>query len=123
MRIDTSIQDFVKKINSSIFTYFTLPELVTFFLFSLSLLVFSLVLAYSTRDERHVFAYHQNTEKLYTAHAEDTKKALFFGAKTGKVYYYSWCKAGARVKEKNRLYFDNEGRAKNSGRELSKLCK
>lgn len=122
MRIDTSIQDFVKKINSHIFVYLTLPELVTLFIFSLSLLIFSLVLAYVTRDERHVFVYHQSTESAYAVSVEDSKKALFFSAKTGKVYYYSWCKAGSRVKEKNRLYFESEEMAKISGRTLSHLC-
>lgn len=122
MRIDTSIQDFVKKINSHIFVYVSLSELITLFLFSLSLLTFSLVLVYVARDERHIFVYHQNPQSTYAVNTVDSKKALFFSAKKGKVYYYSWCKAGARVKEKNRLYFESEESVKGSGRKLSHFC-
>lgn len=125
MRIEHSIQDFLKKINSCLYGLVSPKEVYTFSLFCLSFLIFSLSFSYVTKNERHVFVF-QKEERAATLEGElsrgEISKSVYFGSKNSKVYYYSWCKAGQRVKEKNRVYFQTEKEVKDGGRTLSKLC-
>ena len=122
MRIDTSIQDFLRKINSRILFYVSPTEILFFFSLSLSLLLFIGILSFVTKDERHVFVYTEGKDESVTKESATRKNNAYFASKSGKVYYTSFCKAGNRVKEGNRIYFTLESEAKSSGRELSKLC-
>ena len=122
MRIDTSIQDFLRKINSRILTVISPFSLIVVTLFCLSFLLFILILAYTVRGDRHVFIYQENRTASSTRAGPVAGKGLYFASKSGKVYYSAFCKAGKRVKESSRIYFENEVAAKNSGRTLSKLC-
>jgi len=49
-----------------------------------------------------------------------SKKFLFVASKSGKVYYKISCKN--RIKDKNKIYFKNEGDAKKIGLRRSKTC-
>ncbi len=122
MRIDTSIQDFLRKINSRILTVVTPFSLIVVTLFCLSFLLFILTLAYTVRGERHVFVYQENDVKVSSAQGSQVGKRAYFASKSGKVYYSAFCKGGKRVKESSRIYFESEAGAKGSGRTLSKLC-
>ncbi len=122
MRIDTSIQDFLRKINSRILTAASPFSLVVVTLFCLSFLLFILILAYAVRGERHVFVYQENSVKVSPGQSDQAGKGSYFASKSGKVYYSAFCKAGKRVKESSRIYFESEVSAKDSGRRLSKLC-
>ena len=122
MRIDTSIQDFLKKINSHLLFHFPLREAVAFFLFSSLLLISVLVYIFATQGERHHFVYIPHEGEIEEEGAQSRGKGLYMGSKTGKVYYPVWCKGGSRIKESSRMYFANESAAKEGGRTLSKLC-
>ncbi len=46
----------------------------------------------------------------------------FVASDGGKVYYYKTCKAYARIKEENRIWFKTEMLAKANGYSLAKKC-
>jgi hypothetical protein len=43
-------------------------------------------------------------------------------SRTGKTYFYSWCKGVEKIKEVNKITFSSEEEARASGRVLSKTC-
>ena len=89
----------------------------------LSLPFFMVFLSFWTKDDRHTFLYKEGDIAVKKINTKSDRDLSFFGSKNGKVYYYSWCKAGNKIKESNRIYFESEGEAKGRGRALSKLCK
>ena len=122
MRIDTSIQDFLRKINSRLLFYIHPAEALFFSSLALSFLIFIITLSFITKEDRHVFVYTEGKEEVASAQRKGLAPFGYFGAKSGKVYYTSFCKAGSRVKEANRVYFSTKEEAFSSGRTLSKLC-
>jgi hypothetical protein len=122
MRIDTSIQDFLRKINSRILFYIHPAEALFFSALALFFLIFIITLSFITKEDRHVFIYTEGKEEEASAQGKGSASFGYFGAKSGKVYYTSFCKAGSRVKEVNRVYFAKKEEAIGSGRTLSKLC-
>jgi hypothetical protein len=59
-----------------------------------------------------------------TTHSNSaTAKSTIFGSKSGTKYYYSWCKAGNRVKLENRIYFESTKQAEAAGRLRAASCK
>lgn len=62
---------------------------------------------------------------------EEEKDALFakvststiVASRTGKKYYFVWCKGVANLKESNKIYFDSEDQAKKRGLTLANNCK
>ena len=43
--------------------------------------------------------------------------------KTGKKYYFVWCKGAMNLKEKNKIYFASEDLAKRAGKTLANNCR
>ncbi len=55
---------------------------------------------------------------------QDTNdKRKYVASRNGSKYYPQGCDALERIHKENRMYFATEKRAKQSGRELSELCK
>lgn len=113
-----SIQDYLKKINSSL-TYFDILSL------SLTFLGLSFFLWYLFYAE-----VEKKVEILYKAGAvEESDKtlplrnSLPFGSKNGKTYTFAWCGGSGNIKEVNKIYFSSQEDAEAKGRNLSKLCK
>jgi len=58
------------------------------------------------------------------AESEDAqKKRKFVASRNGEKYYSLDCEAYERIHKENRVFFATRKRAKQSGRELSELCK
>lgn len=107
-----SIQDYLKKINSSI----TIPDVLSLFATLVILsgtLLYAKVTAPDPLPVRYIYG------ELNTS---ETGENLPFGSKSGKTYTYSWCGGSSSILPKNKVYFTSEQDAIAKGRILSKLC-
>jgi hypothetical protein len=59
--------------------------------------------------------------ELYNKNNEITESRPFASV-NGKTYTFNWCSGASIISDKNKIYFDTEKEAQNSGRTLSKLC-
>jgi hypothetical protein len=111
-----SIQDYAKKINSWISLVDCISLLVTM-LFLVGFVAFL--------HGRHTVAslpvtYYVATSSPAASELGDTSRP--FGSTKGKTYTFSWCRNSGAISAKNKIYFDTEDLAKQSGRVLSKFC-
>lgn len=111
----SSIQDYLKKINSSI----TWLACFGLFVTALFLGVFTGFLYFQQKKVNKEVVYLQKEYEESFVKAVDTRP---FGSKNGKTYTFSWCSRSNVILEKNKVYYANEEDAKSSGRLLSKLC-
>lgn len=112
----TSIQDYLKKINSNLsFSDTTSIALTALFLLLLSLY-------FSVLFEKRQVPVTYRTSSRSSAGEDMSADARPFGSKSGTTYTYSWCQGSDRIKEANKVYYANAASAENSGRQLSKLC-
>jgi hypothetical protein len=114
----SSIQDYLKKINSRI-SLFDLVSLSVTLLFLCGFCVFLLVKQSSSQTP--VTYVTQAFSEAKDISSQESNN-LPFGSKHGKTYTFSWCQGARRILEKNKVYFAGEAEAKNSGRTLSKTC-
>jgi hypothetical protein len=117
-----SIQDYLKKINSSLSAADCISLLITM-LFLGSFLIY---LKMEHAKTSIPLSYTVGTSTDSIAHGEgrpsDSQDSRPFGSSKGKTYTFSWCQGANRILVKNRVYFGSEEEAKQSGRTLSKLC-
>ncbi len=112
-----SIQDYVKLINSRLSWLDILSLLITV-LFLLGLTVF----LYEKKKQTNIPVLYltstSTTEAVLGAEADSRP----FASINGKTYTFSWCNGSSVISPKNKIYFNDESAAQNSGRALSKLC-
>jgi hypothetical protein len=113
---DYSIQDYLKNINRSLSTL----DCVAIFIIFLVVSTGALFLRYKNTISKKDFVYHKITDVTERSYR---KENLPFASKNGATYTFSWCSSSSRILEKNRIYFQSEIEAMQSGRRLSKLCK
>ena len=65
----------------------------------------------------------QETRTKDSESQESRAKRKFVASRNGEKYYPLDCSAYERIHKENRVYFATQKRAKDSGRELSELCK
>lgn len=99
----------------------------------LLLVVGSFFLGLSTRfmDSRPSFTFVSKEEE--DARFEREKDELFgikavststiVASKTGKKYYFVWCKGATNIKDSKKVYFDTEALAQKAGYTLAANCK
>jgi hypothetical protein len=95
----------------------------------LSLLISSFMLGRLSKvfDEKPVFsleeiASSENANSKSLEQFQNISTSTIVASKKGKKYYFVWCKYASTIKESNRIYFDNEDKAKASGRALANGC-
>jgi hypothetical protein len=111
-----SIQDYSKKINSSLTWLDCLSLLIT------TVLLFCLALYLLKQREFNnlpVSYVVGDSFALGKVEREDTRP---FGSKNGKTYTFSWCRGQNMISLKNKIFYNNEDEAKKSGKVLSKFC-
>lgn len=111
----SSIQDYAKKINSRLSFWDILSVSIT----TLALAIFAIFLYVKKENENIPVSYISNSENNGIIDKTDSRP---FASVNGKTYTFSWCGGSNNISEKNKIYFENEGLAKSSGRVLSKLC-
>ena len=103
------------------------PLLFILLLLSIALSSFALGIVY----ERNAYLIAHPIEQKHTDELVNIWKReqegvwfqkKFFASKNGKVYYPVSCKAGERIAEENRVYFQDEVEAQSSGYRKSKVC-
>lgn len=77
---------------------------------------------YDVAKNREVVVYQEFHVEDARAPGVMKSSSLPFASKQGKTYTFSWCQGAERIREKNKIFFDNEEAAQQSGRRLSKLC-
>lgn len=113
--IGHSIQEYCKKINSSIDRSLLISLFTAFLIILLFTVYYSMVKKRSVKQVQYL-------ESREIINVPTSKTSAIFASKNGKTYTYSWCKGSSRIKETNRIYFSTEKDAQTSGRQLSKLC-
>jgi hypothetical protein len=113
----SSIQDYVKKINSSL----TLLDCVSLLVTSIFLTSFLCFLYIQQREVSIPVSYE--SRKLEEGVSFSQGETRPFASILGKTYTFSWCMGSNRISLKNVVYFSSEEEALHSGRMLSKLCK
>lgn len=113
--IPSIIQDFAKRINSSITVFHILSLLVT----CLSIFGLSLYIQGQKSHQGTPFTY---TEGKYRDNDSTVSQGQLFASKNGKTYTYAWCSGASRILDKNKIFFANEQDAEKTGRTLSKNC-
>ena len=117
-----SIQDYLKKINSSLTRADCISLLITM-LFLVSFLVYLKIENVKTSVPlSYVVGTSPDSVSLDKERTSDSQDPRPFGSSKGKTYTFSWCQGATRILAKNRIYFSTEEEAKSSGRILSKLC-
>lgn len=117
--MESSIQEYCKKINRQI-TFVDIGSVFITFIF-LSILAFYIHTKKMEAQKEVIYSQASGeSEELEVAHKNDIRP---FGSKSGKTYTFSWCQGSTRILEKNKIYFTSGGQAEASGRTLSKLCK
>ncbi len=111
----SSIQDYAKKINSSLSFW----DILSVFVTTLILAVFTVFLYIKKEKENIPVSYISNSENSTGLIEKDSRP---FASINGKTYTFYWCGGSNNISEKNKIYFTDEQNAKNSGRVLSKLC-
>ncbi len=116
----SSIQDYLKKINSRL----SLLNCVSLFVTTLFLLLFITFLYIKTKKVGSSVEYIENKDEIVDINRiNNNSDSHPFASINGKTYTYSWCQGASMISEKNKIYFNTEIDAQNSGRALSKLCK
>lgn len=119
MRISISIQDFLRKINSTLLSVFRLRTIAIFALFSALFFVYAVTILLVSLPDRHQVVY-------YPHHAvkpsESVQNSPFVASVSGKKYYETSCSFVKKIKEKNRVYFETEEEAQLSVRAKSLVC-
>lgn len=110
----TSIQENLKKINSYI-SWGDCLSLLTTTVFLATLISF----LYIKKSDSYIPVKYIESGGN-TSHIDGEPRP--FASIGGKTYTFSWCQGSSVISEKNKIYFKSEEDAKNSGRELSKLC-
>lgn len=114
--IPAIIQDFVKRINSTISLSHIFSLLVTFIV----LLGFFVYIHQKKDSLASLLTYTEGEESV---NKDTGDLSQLFASKNGKTYTYSWCSGASRILDKNKIYFATEEDAKRTGRTLSKNCK
>lgn len=109
------IQEYLKKINSRLHLF----DLVIISVVTITFFGFSIFIYYENNIHKKDLKYLENIGEISANLSENQK---IFASKNGATYTFSWCSAADRIKEENRIYFNNEEEAITSGRRLSKLC-
>lgn len=113
----TSIQDYLKEINSKV-TYLDCASLTL----STVLLVLFVVIANRDASVGGLgLTYAQGDTHMGTSFSQDS--TLPYGSISGTTYTYAWCRNSSQIKAKNKIVFANEADAVNSGRRISTFCK
>lgn len=116
----SSIQDYLKKINSRL----TLLDILSLSA-SVAILGLFLVFLYIQRGKEVnsvTYIKHSgggNAENM----SNPTADSRPFASIHGKTYTYAWCQGSKAIASKNRIYFATDSDAERSGRTLSKLCR
>lgn len=108
-----SIQDYLRKINSSISFYDCLAAA----LLLMTLGAFTLYLHHEQERLRLPVIYRTGKTVV-----RPTVNSRPFGSRKGTTYTYTWCSGSGQIKEANKLYWKNREAAEASGRTFSKLC-
>ena len=74
--------------------------------------------AFESAEEGQEY-YEQEKDQLFGKVSTSTIVA----SKTGKKYYFVWCKAAANILDSKRVYFDTEDQAKRAGYSIAANCK
>jgi hypothetical protein len=109
-----SIQEYLKKINSSI----SLGDCLSLLTTTVILLGAAYYFYYMSKISQSPVIYDS---PFVQAVAKIDERP--FASKLGKTYTFDWCQSASTILEKNKLYFKDEIEAQSSGRTLSKLCK
>ncbi|MFA5131927.1 MAG: hypothetical protein WC444_01215 [Candidatus Paceibacterota bacterium] len=110
-----SIQDYAKRINSSLPRANVFSLLIT----ALFLLCFTVFLYIKRGADDIPVSYIPNNSPSTDQKEVDSRP---FASKNGKTYTFSWCSGSTNISLKNKIYFVDEATAQASGRTLSKLC-
>lgn len=115
----SSIQDYLKKINSRL----TLLDIFSIFV-SVTILAVFLTFLYMQREKESIsVTYSKHTgggiEGEVIIAGVDSRP---FASINGKTYTYMWCQGSKVISDKNKVYFNSILEAEKSGRTLSKLC-
>lgn len=113
----SSIQEYLKKINSELSIY----SCASIFVTTLCMLLLVL-LGSNTKASASELSYTSN-QSSYSVTSGQSVESSPFASKKGKTYTFSWCQGSTRISVKNKIYFKDESTAQASGRTLSKLCK
>lgn len=111
-----SIQEILKKINSSLSVYTCLSLLVT----TVFLMVFTFYIFRSSIKNTQEITYIATKEAPSSENV--SLETLPFGSISGTTYTYTWCKNSGAISSNNKIYFKDSQSAEQSGRTLSKHC-
>jgi hypothetical protein len=114
-----SIQDYLKKINSSLSFIDILSLLVLF----LGIALFAGYIWHIQSQSPTEVVYRENAAALPEVVSSTVDDNRPFGSIKGKTYTFNWCQGSNRISLKNKIYFGSEEEAKGVGRTLSKMCK
>jgi hypothetical protein len=112
--MDTSIQEKLQKINSSI----QIGDILALFLLLIPLAGLLLYQSFENGDSKDI-VYRESATVPQVRSGTDTRP---FGSVHGTTYTFSWCKGSQNILTKNRIYFANDEDARNHGRTISKMC-
>lgn len=101
----------------------------TLLVFLLCISSFALGLFTKFAESRPSFTFE--TKEAEFANFNHEKNNLFgivststiVASKTGKKYYFVWCKSAINIKDSKRIYFDTEELAQRAGYSLANNCK
>ena len=119
-----SIQELLRKINSNLIE--RLPFIDFIGIIGVLLIISALFIFITIKD------LHIRKEVTYTESIQNPTKtrdtlpsntALIIASKNGTTYFYSWCSGISRIKPENKITFNSEQEAINSGRRKSSTCK
>lgn len=114
----SSIQDYLKKINSRL-SFF---DCISFLVVTIFLGSFSLFL-YKEKEKDSIPLIYITNNKEDFSESRDITYSRPFGSISGLTYTFSWCQGAGRISLKNKIYFSTKEEAEAKGRKLSKLCK
>lgn len=110
-----SIQDYLKKINSTLTWHDCLALLLT----TVVAVGWVTGLQYVRSADAIPVEIKVSEVSQVTQNIDPTTP---FGSRNGTTFTYTWCSRSGAIKSKNRVYFQSEAEAIRSGRTLSKLC-
>lgn len=128
--ITGSIQEYCKKINSTL----TYTDVVSLFITCILLGVLVIWIVLVEQSNYKPIIYINSTTQIgngdeYSAISSvmpdqnnSVQAALPFGSIKGKTYTFSWCTAHGKIAPKNKIYFSSVEEAISKGRTLSKMC-
>ena len=118
INVKRSIQEYLKKINSRLTFFDCVSILVTTVFFA----IFVFYMYVHNIIERPTMSYYSDIKSEVSSGITNTENSRPFASINGKTYTFSWCQNATLISEKNKIYFNSEEEAKNSGRVLSKFC-